>query len=171
MSQEPTSRPSSRPATSKIPGVRPEQKRDGGFFGLRFVEIKKDGKSALYLTGVFEGSDAARLGFEKGDTLLGIDGARFDNADRFLMGFYQQTARMDRRRGGFVSDGKKHHMDVLRNGKPLEVAFSILELDKNPRPGSPAPDLVLKAADGKTKVQLSKLWSEKPLFLVFGSFT
>jgi len=172
---QPASRPQSQPAAekkaAKVPGKRPAQKRDGGFFGLRFVEIKREGKSALYLTDIFKGSDAERLGFRKGDTLLGIDGTRFDTADRFLMGFYMQTAKLNRRTRSFSPDGKKHHMDVLRGGKEKQVEFSILQLDAHPKMGSQAPDLSLKTSDGKTKVQLSKLWKDKPLFLVFGSFT
>jgi len=125
----------------------------------------------LYLTSVFKGTDAERLGFKKGDTLMGIDGEKFANADRFLMGFYMKTATLDRRTRKFVADGKKHHMDVLRAGKKIQIEFSILELDKNPKPGSMAPDLTLSAADGKSKVKLSKLWKDKPLVLVFGSFT
>ena len=179
MSQEPASRPGSRPASQpsaqtrslQVPGERPKQKRDGGFFGLRFVEIKREGKSALYLTGVFKGSDAERLGFRKGDTLLGIDGERFENADRFLMGFYMKTARLNQRTRSFSPTKKKHFMNVSRAGKDHRIAFSILELDKNPKAGSQAPDLTLEKPDAKTKVKLSSLWKDKPLFLVFGSFT
>ena len=37
--------------------------------------------------------------------------------------------------------------------------------------GDPAPDAALTAIDGGPDVQLASLMSEKPLVLVFGSFT
>ena len=37
--------------------------------------------------------------------------------------------------------------------------------------GDLAPDLELAATDGADPVSLSQLWAEKPLVLVFGSYT
>ena len=37
--------------------------------------------------------------------------------------------------------------------------------------GKPAPDFTVKMMDGKTKVTLSKLYKDKPVLLVFGSYT
>ncbi len=37
--------------------------------------------------------------------------------------------------------------------------------------GDPAPDVVLASIDGSPDVQLASLMREKPLVLVFGSFT
>lgn len=37
--------------------------------------------------------------------------------------------------------------------------------------GKPAPDFTVTLLDGKTKRTLSKLYVDKPVFLVFGSYT
>lgn len=39
------------------------------------------------------------------------------------------------------------------------------------KPGDAAPDFSLETYDGKSKVQLSALRGEKPVVLVFGSYT
>ncbi|MEZ5990394.1 MAG: hypothetical protein R3F30_15015 [Planctomycetota bacterium] len=167
--------PASRPAPEALPGKQPDRKRNGNFFGLRFVERVRevDGGSerVLYLCGVDEGSDAARLGFRKGDVLLGIDGWRPKNADEFLMGFYMRTASLDRRSGGFRPTGRDHAFDVERDGKRIKVAATVLALDEHPKVGEQAPDFVLKDRAGKQEVRASGLWKDKPLFLVFGSYT
>jgi hypothetical protein len=38
-------------------------------------------------------------------------------------------------------------------------------------PGDSAPDFTVKTLETKTPVQLGSLWSEKPVVLVFGSYT
>lgn len=38
-------------------------------------------------------------------------------------------------------------------------------------PGDAAPDFTVKTLDTKTPVQLASLWTEKPVVLVFGSYT
>lgn len=38
-------------------------------------------------------------------------------------------------------------------------------------PGDSAPDFAVKTLDTKTPVQLASLWNEKPVVLVFGSYT
>jgi len=44
-------------------------------------------------------------------------------------------------------------------------------LHEGPRVGQPAPDFMLKSADGNGAIQLSKLVGAKPLVLVLGNFT
>ena len=39
------------------------------------------------------------------------------------------------------------------------------------RPGDPAPDFALMRVDGTERIQLSTLAAEKPVVLVFGSYT
>lgn len=38
-------------------------------------------------------------------------------------------------------------------------------------PGDGAPDLAVKTLENKTPVQLGSLWNDKPVVLVFGSYT
>ncbi|PWT76141.1 MAG: hypothetical protein C5B46_01600 [Proteobacteria bacterium] len=38
-------------------------------------------------------------------------------------------------------------------------------------PGDPAPSLTVKKLEDKTPVNLDSLWTEKPVVLVFGSYT
>jgi hypothetical protein len=38
-------------------------------------------------------------------------------------------------------------------------------------PGDPAPSLTVKKLEDKTPVELGSLWTEKPVVLVFGSYT
>jgi hypothetical protein len=38
-------------------------------------------------------------------------------------------------------------------------------------PGSPAPTFTVKRLDDKSPVELGSLWAEKPVVLVFGSYT
>ena len=38
-------------------------------------------------------------------------------------------------------------------------------------PGDAAPDFTVKTLDTKSPVQLASLWSDKPVVLVFGSYT
>jgi hypothetical protein len=38
-------------------------------------------------------------------------------------------------------------------------------------PGDSAPDLTVKTLETKTPVQMGSLWTEKPVVLVFGSYT
>ena len=51
----------------------------------------------------------------------------------------------------------------------LEGGFD--ELDKTPGVGQKAPDFTLESADGKTAHTLSKMIGEKPIVLIFGSWT
>ena len=44
-------------------------------------------------------------------------------------------------------------------------------MNEGPKLNDRAPDFTLKAPDGKSAVQLSKLFGAKPVVLVFGSFT
>jgi hypothetical protein len=50
-------------------------------------------------------------------------------------------------------------------------AGEIGSLHEGPRVGQPAPNFVLKLADGKGQVELAKLIGEKPVVLVLGNFT
>ena len=41
----------------------------------------------------------------------------------------------------------------------------------SPQVGDPAPDFELRDSQGENPVRLSEFWGEKPVALVFGSFT
>ncbi len=46
-----------------------------------------------------------------------------------------------------------------------------LMMRRAPRVGDPAPDFELSTRDGRGRMRLSKLWTERPVVLIFGSFT
>jgi hypothetical protein len=56
--------------------------------------------------------------------------------------------------------------DCDLNSSGVNVAFD----DRGIQVGQPAVDFFLLGSDGKA-VNLSKLWTDKPLFLEFGSYT
>jgi hypothetical protein len=66
--------------------------------------------------------------------------------------------------GGFPLPGP---LTMLRG----YVAGELGSLNAGPEPGDPAPDFTLATPDGNRKVTLSDYRGEKPVVLVFGSFT
>jgi hypothetical protein len=69
---------------------------------------------------------------------------------------------------GSFSPGDAPDPAVLVRGL---FAGEIGSMQEGPRVGQPAPNFVLKTADGKGQVELAKLVGDKPVVLVFGNFT
>jgi membrane-associated protease RseP (regulator of RpoE activity) len=148
----------SRPATQPAAGPR----REGGFLGLYFTETPWLGRRALAVQSVHPGSDAERVGFLAGDRIVAVNGRRIDGGDEFIKTLW--GASQQRRRG-------RDAITVLRDGKELTIAAGLHELDAHPAVGDPAPDFTLKSADGKREWALKEHLGNKPVVLVFGSFT
>ena len=55
----------------------------------------------------------------------------------------------------------------VKQGKAWQNEFD----SKAPKAGDPAPDFTLSDVRGENQIQLSRLFEEKPVALVFGSFT
>lgn len=141
------------------------KRRQGGYFGMTLGEVAEEGGRRLEITAVREASDAYRLGVRAGDVIVGVDGKKATDGDHFIKLLYG-TRRSD--------DGpqrKKHHIDLLRAGKVVEVQASIDDLDRQPAVGEQAPDFELARPHASDAVTLSSLWQDRPVFLVFGSYT
>lgn len=141
------------------------KRRQGGFFGLALSEVVEAGARRLEITAVRETSDAHRLGFRAGDVIVGVDGKKAADGDHFIKLLYGTRSTDDQ------APRREHHFDVRRAGKALAIAGSVHDLDRQPALGEMAPDFTLARADGSDPVTLSELWDDKPVFLVFGSYT
>jgi hypothetical protein len=157
------SRPASAPATAK--------KREGGFHGITFCERQHEGQPVLEVTAVAKGSDAERLGFAKGDLILGVDGQRLRNGDHFIQMLYATVPELRGRMGSGDARNGKSSISVLRGRERVEIAGGLNELDQHPQVGEPAPGFTLSDPAGERRVSLAALVGKKPVVLVFGSFT
>ena len=161
---------------------RPSKKRQGGFHGIWFVEMRDEGEPVLSIKSVLKGSDAARLGFQAGDFIIAVNDEMIRNGDDFIKKLYATLpGDVGRRMRANLAGGKKNTPDPKRNfitvlrGKNHDIAVEIeagmADLDTMPKVGTRAPDFTLSDASGKTKVTLSNLIGKKPVVLVFGSYT
>ncbi len=165
LSQSATSKPSVdtkavADAAEKAP------RRQGGFFGLTLSEVHHDGQVDLCIA-VFPGSEAERLGFKSGDIIRAVNGSKIEHGDDFIQKIYN-TMR------GYESQewkGKKHVVTLERAGERIDIDAGLDDLDARPAVGDKAPDFTLLDASGEEEVTLSDLMGDKPVFLVFGSYT
>ena len=155
------SRPTSQPTATKA--------RNGGFFGIRFAEANHDGETVLAIESVVPGSDAERLGYRSGDLITGVAGQRLRDGDHFIKLLYGTHSAARSMMQGTADD--RPYVTVLRGGKKVDIAGGLADLDVTPKVGDRAPDFTLADADGEKNVTLSKLIGDKPVVLVFGSYT
>lgn len=141
---------------------KPEGKRDGALFGMKFRDLTPEERRALGLkpggakiVSVLRGSNAEKVGLKSGDVVLRIGDAPCRNADEFMSGLW----------------GKYDCLGLAKNGMTVDLDCTIQALDAGPKAGERAPDFTLKAQDGKSQVTLSRLIGKRPLVLVFGSYT
>ena len=168
--QEGSSRPTSRPTAAKKPKAR-----QGGFYGISFVEKKHRGEPVLEVQSVVEGTDAQRLGFHAGDRITGVNGRPLENGDDFIRMLYctlpdDVGTRMSKMMGMDSPEGGPY-VDVQRGDKTLRIQGGLADLDASPKVGDHAPDFTLSSADQKNQTTLSDLTGDKPVVLVFGSYT
>ncbi len=182
-----TRKPDSRPSKSgqaeageAIARAKPRKsaakRRQGGYLGLFISDGVKDGKGVVTIDSVFKGSDAEKLGFRAGDEVVSVNGVSIPNGDRFIMRLWMSglaAARAGRagRGGRGARRPAASEIVVRRKGKEVVIPAGLKELDVHPSLGDMAPDFKLKSADGKTEILLSKLVGQKPLVLIFGSYT
>ena len=77
---------------------------------------------------------------------------------------------------GMGSDPARQFMEKMEQARPEERVpnwehVKTLMARVAPAVGEAAPDFSLKTLDGKATVTLSKFKGEKPVFLIFGSYT
>ena len=182
-----TKKPGSRPsksgpaeageATAKAkPRKSAVKRRQGGYLGLFISDGVKDGKGVVTIDSVFQGSDAEKLGFRAGDEVVSVKGASIPNGDRFIWHLWMSGRGAARAgRAGRGGRGARRlaasEIVVRRKGKEVVIKAGMKELDAHPGLGDTAPDFKLKSPDGKTEFLLSKLAGQKPLVLIFGSYT
>ncbi len=147
------------------------KQRAGGFFGITFSEQQHDGHIVLAVGAVLANSDAERLGFAKGDLILGVDGERLRNGDHFIRLLYGTLPEQRARRGRGVARNARSSIEVSRDGNRIAIAGGLQELDQTPKVGDAAPDFTLRDPSGERTVTLSKRIGKQPVVLVFGSFT
>lgn len=162
--------PASRPALEQR-----AKARQGGFYGISFVERQHEGQVVLEIVSVLAGTDAARLGFRKGDRITAVNGRRLVDGDDFIKMLYatlpDEAGRQMRAKMGLANPEDGPFVTVLRGGKAVRIEGGLAELDESPAVGDRAPDFTLAAPDGEATVTLSKLVGRKPVVLVFGSYT
>lgn len=154
----------SRPSTTEAAASAKAPARHGGYFGLTLMEEHRDGAVDLRIK-VFEGSEAQAMGFKDGDLIRAIDGSRVKHGDDFIQKLYGTMSR------GGRSNSKDHTITVQRGDQRIEIAGGLDQLDAHPAVGDKAPDFTLLDGDGQEEIVLSSLIGEKPVFLVFGSYT
>ena len=162
------------PKKSKKSNKRPGKKRIGGFLGLHISDARLDGKTFVQIDSVVKGSDAEKLGFKAGDRILRINRRRIRNGDAFIMNLWGTAGLLRSRRGGTSRGGvvpPQNKIFIQRGDKEIVLEGGFDELDKTPGVGQKAPDFTLESADGKTAHTLSKMIGEKPIVLIFGSWT
>ena len=161
----PSEKPPSKSAKQSLRQPKLERSRNGGYLGIFFQEVRLERRCALEILSVQEGSDAARLGFQKGDKIVEVNGRRLKDGDEFIKSLWYQS----RQRQG--AKKAKNSLTVLREGEPVTIAAGIRELDRTPKVGDEAPGFVLKEIDGKKSRKLADMVGKKPIYLVFGSYT
>ncbi len=139
------------------------KKRDGALFGLKFRDLTPAERREIGLraggvrvTSVQTGSNAEKIGFKAGDSILSIGENGFRHADEFI---------------GRLWDSKYDYMMVAREKRTIDIDVKLDQLDAGPKAGDRAPDFSLKTEDGKSEIRLSKLIGKRPVVLVFGSYT
>ena len=164
------SRPTSRPSDPNAPKAR-----NGGFFGLQWAETRRGDDAVLRLESVLEGSDAERLGFRAGDVITGVCDVQMDDGDHFIKLLYGtmggDIGQQARRMTGLEVPDDGPFVNVVRGDDALRIRGGIDDLDASPAVGDPAPDFRLRDADGENEVVLSELIGDRPVVLVFGSYT
>lgn len=153
---------------------KPRKHRSGGFLGLYIRDAVSNGQTYVHIDSVVKGSDAEKLGFKKGDRILRINRRRITNGDTFIMSLWGTSRIAARRRGGRMNRGNttaKNKILIQRGNKEIVIEAGYDDLDKTPAVGQTAPDFTLKASDGKTIHALSKIIGDKPVVLIFGSWT
>ncbi|MHC5066484.1 MAG: hypothetical protein ACYTG5_21215 [Planctomycetota bacterium] len=160
--QSPTSKPTVvAEAADKAPH------RKGGYFGLTLSEEHHDGRVDLRIA-VFPGCEAEKLGFKSGDIIRAVNGSKIEHGDDFIQKIY---GTMKGYEAPEWKDRKEHFVTIERDGKSLDLEASLDQIDAHPAVGDKAPDFTLLDASGEEEVTLSDLMGDKPVFLVFGSYT
>lgn len=155
----------------KPPVTDKQQKlRQGGFHGLDFTERAIDGGNQVVLRAVQPGSDAERLGFRRGDRIVAVNGKPIDNGDTLIKSLYGTLRGWGPNPQPRVEDSDDV-ITVERDGERVAIEAGLADLDAHPAVGELAPDFTLQDATGTEKTQLSRLWTDKPVVLVFGSYT
>jgi len=165
MSQSPT-RKSSEQASQSTEADEKAPRRQGGYFGLTLTEDHR-GKTVDLHIAVFPGSEAERLGFKTGDIVRAVDGKTVAQGDDFIQKLYNTMSDAN---GGDALP-KDHYITVQRGYESIDIKAGLDDLDAKPSVGDKAPDFTLLDAAGEEEVTFSDLMGDKPVFLVFGSYT
>lgn len=160
LGQQAQSRPSPTEATAseKLPA------RHGGYFGLTLLELHRDGAVDLRIE-VFAGSEAESMGFKTGDLIRAIDGSAIKHGDDFIQKLYGTMSRDGR------SQKQDHTITVQRGDERIDIPGGMDQLDAHPAVGDKAPLFTLLDGNGEEQIDLASLIGDKPVFLVFGSYT
>lgn len=157
-------KPQSRPA-KKRPA---EKRRQGGYLGLYLAEQSLGRRRGrVSISSVVPGSDAAKLGFKKGDVFVSVGGTKVKNGDHLIQLIWRTAPGLRGKR----AEQRKDTIVVQRGDARIEIAAGMRELDVTPKVGDLAPNFELATPDGKKKVELSSMLGKRPVVLVFGSFT
>jgi len=128
--------------------------RNGGYLGMFFRE---EAPGRVVLERFHPGSGAEAAGLKAGDVVVAVNGIELDNADELIRRLWSP---------------RKFTLNVLREGKPLEIRTSSAVLDDFTRVGEKAPGFRLPARDGTGHVALDDVLARgRPVVLAFGSFT
>ena len=132
----------------------PARARNGGYLGMFFRE---ESPGRIVLERIHPGSGAEASGLEAGDVVDAVNGIELENADELIRRLWSP---------------RKFTLNVLRDGKPLEIRTSSAALDDFTRVGEKAPDFRLPTRDGTGHVALDDVLARgRPVVLAFGSFT
>lgn len=135
-----------------IPQLEKNGKVSRGFLGLVPQEITPELQQSLELptkegvvvSSIQKGSPADRAGLKRYDVILEIDGGRVTSEDHF------------RRIVADTIPGKKVHLKLLRDGKPLEIDIEVAERPETPAP----PPLTPKETQERTGLKIGEITPE-----------